>query len=99
MGSRQFGSIARKARPILNGRDYDSAKKRLVEALRQPGWVREDDRIDALMVALIEFEKRYVTRDLQLAVEWAECVFVPALDNADVPRRRWSDPPESPQPG
>src|SRR5512134_2160444 len=83
MGSRLFGTLTRKARPILNGRDYDNAKQRLADALQQPGWVREDDRIDALTVALSEFETRYVARELQLAVEWAECVFVPSIDRPD----------------
>jgi hypothetical protein len=92
MGSRLVGTLARKARPILNGRDYDNAKKRLAAAMQQPGWVREDERIDALTVALNEFETRYVARELQRAVEWAECVFVPSIDTPDSPRRRWTDP-------
>ena len=96
MGGRQFGTPPRKARPILSGRDYDSAKRRLADALQQPGWIREDERIDALILALAEFETRYVSREPQRAVEWAECVFVPAVDSAGAPRRRWSD--QQPQP-
>jgi hypothetical protein len=96
MGSRAFSTLTRKARPILNGRDYDNAKKRLAAAMQQPGWVREDERIDALTVALNEFETRYVARELQRAVEWAECVFVPSIDNPDSPRRRWTDPQDPP---
>ena len=95
MGSRMFGAPTRKARPILSGRDYDNAKRRLADALQQPGWVREDERIDALILALAEFETRYVAREPQLAVEWAECVYVPAIDSAAAPRRRWSDPPHA----
>ena len=91
MGSRQFGTPTRKARPIMCGRDYDNAKRRLADALQQPGWVREDERIDALILALAEFETRYVGREPQVAVEWAECVFVPALDSSPALRRRWSD--------
>lgn len=91
MGGRLFGTHTRKARPILSGRDYDNAKRRLADALQQPGWMREDERIDALIVALAEFETRYVAREPQLAVEWAECVFVPAVDSAASLRRRWSD--------
>jgi hypothetical protein len=93
MGSRQFGAPTRKARPILCGRDYDNAKQRLADALQQPGWVREDERIDALILALAEFETRYVGREQQLAVEWAECVFVPGIDSGGALRRRWSDAP------
>ena len=93
MGTKQFGTRARRARPIMCGRDYDNAKQRLADALQQPGWVREDERIDALILALAEFETRYVGREPQLAVEWAECVFVPSVESGASLRRRWSDPP------
>jgi hypothetical protein len=95
MGSRFLETLAplvrSKARPIMNGRDYDLAKQRLAEALGQPGWMQESVRIEALSVAISDFETRYVTREVQLAVEWAECVFIPPLDTAQRPRRRWND--------
>jgi len=93
MGSRVFRTLTRKARPILSGRDYDNARRGLADALQQPGWIREDERIDALIMALAEFETRYTAREPQLAVEWAECVFVPAIEPPAGPRRRWSDRP------
>jgi hypothetical protein len=95
MGSRFLGTLApllrSKARPILNGRDYDVAKQRLAEAMREPAWMQEANRIDALTAAISDFELRYVTREVQLAVEWAECVFIPPLEGPDRPRRRWND--------
>ena len=95
MGGRDLGSDARMARPILTARDYDAARQRLVEALREPGWTREEDRIEALIHALRGFEGRLLMRDASLAIEWAECVFVPGPDYGQAPRRRWSDSSES----
>jgi hypothetical protein len=53
--------------------------------------MQEAARIDALCAAITEFEVRYVTREVQLAVEWAECVFIPPLEPAERRRRRWND--------
>jgi hypothetical protein len=91
MGSRQFGPSVRKARPILSARDYDAARKQLKQALKEPGWLREEERIEALMHELTGFESRFLMRERWLAIEYAECVFVPDLDEEDAPRRRWSD--------
>jgi hypothetical protein len=95
MGSRFLGALApllrSKARPILNSRDYDLAKQRLAEAMREPAWMQEGNRIDALTAAITDFELRYVTREVQLAVEWAECVFIPPLESSERLRRRWND--------
>ena len=87
-----YGRTARQARPIQTARDYDRARLRLAEARKQPGWSREDDRIDALTLAVTEFETRYVSREVQLTVEWAECVFIPQFLTEASPRRRWNDP-------
>jgi hypothetical protein len=96
MGSRFLGVLAPwlhygKARPIMHGRDYDLAKQRLAVALKEPAWMQETSRIEGLSLAISQFETRYLTREEQLAVEWAECVFVPPLEPAERPRRRWSD--------
>jgi len=91
MGSREFSPVARKARPIRSTRDYDAARKELKHALRQPGWLREEERIEALIHELAGFEDRFLMRERWLAIEWAECVFVPHLDEDDSPKRRWSD--------
>jgi hypothetical protein len=96
MGSRFLGALAPllrygKARPILDGRDYDLAKERLAAAIGEPAWMQENSRIEALSLAINDFETRYVTREVQLAVEWAECVFLPPLDTTDRPRRRRTD--------
>ncbi len=92
MGTRFLGLFTRRARPIFSERDYDRARVRLAEARAQPGWIRKDDRVDALAVAVAQFERRYVSREVQLAVEWAECVFVPQVSTDPAPRRRWNDP-------
>jgi aminoglycoside/choline kinase family phosphotransferase len=96
MGSRFLEALTplvrSKARPIMNSQDYDRAKQRLAEVLGQPAWMQESNRIEALSMAINEFEARYVTREVQLAVEWAECVFIPPLDTPQRnPRRRWND--------
>ncbi|MCW5605141.1 MAG: hypothetical protein KIS79_14960 [Burkholderiales bacterium] len=91
MGSRSLGEARHRARPILNTRDYDLARRRLAEALAQPGWLREEARIEALTLALTAFERRILSREPQLVVEWAEYVCMPPLDD-EAPRRRWSDP-------
>jgi hypothetical protein len=91
MGGRDARAAAGKARPILTTRDYDAARQQLVAALREPGWTREEDRIDALMRALRGFEGRLMMRDASLAIEWAECVFVPAAEIEPARKRRWSD--------
>jgi hypothetical protein len=75
----------------MSGRDYDAARQRLAEAAGQPGWMQEVTRIEALTVAINEFQARYVAREVDLAVQWAECVFVPALEESERPRRRWTD--------
>jgi tRNA pseudouridine-54 N-methylase len=91
MGSRQFRPTTHKARTILSTRDYDAARKQLKQALKQPGWLREEERIEALTRELADFENRFLMRERWLAIEWAECVFIPGLDQEGAPRRRWSD--------
>ena len=91
MGGRDARGGVGKARPILTTRDYDAARQQLVAALREPGWTREEDRIDDLMHALRGFEGRLMMRDASLAIEWAECVFVPTTELDPAPKRRWSD--------
>jgi hypothetical protein len=90
MGSRFLGTVPNRARPILNTRDYDNARRQLAEALAQPAWLREEGRIDALIVAVNAFEHRFLAREPQVVVEWAECVYVPSLPGTNS-RRRWSD--------
>ena len=96
MGSRLAVGTPYQARPILSTRDYDFARRRLSEALGQPGWLRDEGRIESLSLAVTAFERRILAREPQLSVEWAECVFVPPLEGRDCPRRRWSDPPSHP---
>ena len=91
MGSRLFGSAARKARPILTTRDYDAVRRQLKHALKEPAWLREEERIEGLIHALSDFENRFLMREHWLAIEWAECVFVPRADEDCAPKRRWSD--------
>ena len=43
------------------------------------------------MHELTDFENRFLMRERWLAIEWAERVFIPLLDEQGAPRRRWSD--------
>lgn len=97
MGSRLSGLGWRLARRIGNERDYQAARERLAHELLEPGWTRAHERIDALIWALRQYESSILTREIDMAVEWAEFVFVPALEPGDPrPRRRWSDPVPEP---
>ena len=91
MGSRYFHPEARRARPIINTRDYDAARKGLKKALKAPVELREDDRIEGLRQELRAFEDRFLMREQWLAIEWAECVFVPDIELDEAHRRRWND--------
>jgi hypothetical protein len=51
----------------------------------------DDDRFLALLGALTEYEKHRPLADAMRVVEWAECVFVPAIGGDGRPLRRWSD--------
>lgn len=92
MSRTHFRSVEHKARPIRSTRDYDAARKQLKAALKEPAWLRHEDRIEALTQEILDFENRFLMRERSLAIEWAECVFVPRPDEHDNPGRRWSDP-------
>jgi aminoglycoside/choline kinase family phosphotransferase len=92
MGSRLSDLAMRQARRIASERDYEAARALLVHELQEPGWTRAHERIDALIWALREYESCLLTREINMVVEWAEFVFVPALEPGDTrPRRRWQD--------
>lgn len=88
MGGLDSRAFARKARPILWKRDYEAAKGRLL--LINKG-ADGDERFLALLSELTDFEHRHAALELARFVEWAECVFVPALRVGTEPARRWSD--------
>jgi hypothetical protein len=92
MGSRLSAAGLRLARRIATERDYEAARTLLAHELQEPGWTRAHERIDALIWALREYESSLLTREINMAIEWAEFVFVPALETGDTrPRRRWND--------
>ena len=87
MGDIRPRHLARRARPILWRRDYDAARTLVAQALRS----LDDERFLALLNELADYEKRRPLADAMRVVEWAECVFVPALAGDGRPLRRWSD--------
>ncbi len=91
MGTRDFRSYARMARPIFTERDYDTVKKLVTERARAFFFV-EAERLEALIRELTDYEGRFAQTDARYAVGWAECMFVPVGEDDGQPRRRWSDP-------
>jgi hypothetical protein len=90
MGTRDFRSYARMARPIFTERDYDTVKKLVTERARTFFFV-EAERLEALIRELTDYEGRFAQTDALYAVGWAEWTFVPVGKDDGQPRRRWSD--------
>jgi len=90
MGTREFRSYARMARPIISERDYDTVKK-LVTQRARTFLLLEAERIEALIRELTDYEGRSGQTDTDYAVEWAQWMVVPTAQDDSQPRRRWSD--------
>lgn len=91
MGSRQFRSEAGKARPILNERDYQNAKALLAKEMKHSHSERVWARLEALMQAVADYERRFLEGEEEDASSWLEYAYASALDDTEAPRRRWSD--------
>jgi len=88
VGSIDRHTFTKKARPILWKRDYDAAKRVLVQvATTSP----DDERFLALLRVVYDFERARPSLELLRIVELAECVFVPGVPGEDERSRRWSD--------
>ena len=91
MGSRQFRTEAGKARPILNERDYQNAKALLAKEMQHRHSERVWARLEALMQAVADYERRFLEGEEEDASNWLEYAYASALDDMEAPRRRWSD--------
>ena len=91
MGSRQFRTEAGKARPILNERDYQNAKALLAKEMQHSHSERVLARLEALMQAVTDYERRFLEGEEEDASNWLEYAYASALDDTESPRRRWSD--------
>jgi hypothetical protein len=92
MGSRQHRPAHKKARPILNERDYRAAKVLLEREMKHAHTDRIWERLEALMQEVADYEARFVQGQDEDAAEWLEYAYHSALDEREGPRRRWSDP-------
>jgi len=90
MGTREFRSYARMARPIFTERDYETVRKLVTQRARTYFFI-EAERLEALIRELTDYEGRCAETDTGCTVGWAEWAFVPEASDDDQPRRRWSD--------
>jgi hypothetical protein len=90
MGTREFRSYARMARPIFTERDYETVRKLVTQRARTFFFV-EAERLEALIRELTDYEGRCAETNTGSVVGWAEWAFAPEADDDGQPRRRWSD--------
>src|SRR5690349_8746514 len=83
-----------KARPILNERDYQNAKSLLAKEMHQSHSDRVWARLEALMQAVADYERRFLEGEEEDAADWIRYAYEAALEEAEMPRRRWSDSTE-----
>jgi len=93
MGTRDTG-IDMKARPILNERDYQNAKSLLAKEMHNTHSDRVWARLEALMQAVADYERRFLEGEDEDATDLIEYAYAHALAESDMPSRRWSDESE-----
>jgi hypothetical protein len=91
MGSRQFGTDAVHARPILNERDYQNAKALLAREMHQKHTERVWARLEALMQEVAEYERRFLEGEEDDASRLVEYAYASVLEETETPQRRWTD--------
>lgn len=92
MGSRDLDPMLRKARPILNERDYHAAKTLLEREMRHTHSEKVWDRLEALMQEVADYEARFVQGESEDAAPWLRYAYESALeDHDDGLKRRWTD--------
>ncbi len=91
MGRRDLSADENKARPILNERDYQNAKALLAKEMQNSHSERVWARLEALMQAVADYERRFLEGEEDDNGEWVEYAYATALDETAAPRRRWSD--------
>ena len=90
MGTRETG-IDMKARPILNERDYQNAKSLLAKEMHNSHSDRVWARLEALMQAVSDYERRFLEGEEEDATDLIEYAYAHVLDETEMPQRRWSD--------
>ena len=83
-----------KAQPILNERDYQNAKSLLAKEMHHTHSDRVWARLEALMQAVADYERRFLEGEEEDAADWIRYAYEAALEEAEMPRRRWSDSTE-----
>ena len=91
MGSGQFKPEASKTRPILNERDYQNAKALVAKQINVKHTERVSARIEALMQEVADYERRFLEGEEEDAARLVEHAYSAALEESEVPQRRWSD--------
>jgi len=91
MGTRQFRPAIKKARPILNERDYQAAKDLLEREMKHAHTDRVWERLESLMQEVADYEARFMQGEDEDAAGWVEYAYAAALDEQESPGRRWSD--------
>ena len=95
MGSRDFRTEAKNARPILNERDYQNAKALVAKEMNHKHTERVWARLEALMQEVAEYERRFLEGEEEDAAHWVEYAYASALEETEVAAsRRWSDSEE-----
>jgi hypothetical protein len=91
MGNRDLDPLIKKARPILNERDYQGAKALLDREMRQTHSEKVWERLEALMQEVADYEARFMQGEDDDAETWLRYAYESALDEDESPRRRWTD--------
>ena len=95
MGSRDFRTEAKHARPILNERDYQNAKALVAKEMNHKHTEAVWARLEALMQEVAEYERRFLEGEEEDAARWVEYAYASALEDTEVVTpRRWSDSEE-----
>jgi hypothetical protein len=90
MGSRDLDPLIKKARPILNERDYQGAKALLEREMRHTHSEKVWARLEALMQEVADYEARFLQGEDDDS-NWVKYAYDSALDDDEGPRRRWMD--------
>ncbi len=91
MGHNDLDLLVKKARPILNERDYQAAKELLERELRHSHDDRASERLEALMREVADYEARFLQGEEDDVSDLVQYAYSAALDEDEGPRRRWTD--------
>jgi hypothetical protein len=92
MGSRDLDPMIKKARPILNERDYQGAKALLDREMKHTHSEKVWERLEALMQEVADYEARFIQGEDDDPTPWVQYAYQAALDDDDeAPQRRWTD--------